>query len=305
MTLHTQVKAGAPNATIHDSCGMKTTVKQKTLSLKPELDEADALAQRFFSNSVSYQHGFVTWQDMVSFAETCGAICVVKKPLSLSGLSMPIGDTWAIIINEGEPPERQRFTLAHEIAHLFMTKEMQRQVWQATPSGPGDTARKTIEGFCDNLAARILMPKPLLSTDLEGKSLAPDLLVNLAWKYGISLRAFSIRAVEMLNGDHHVAKWDKVSDQKGQQHLYRKWRAAARGMKNLMPETTTMRSPVGELFENCVLRSSGSYSGEIVRETKRENLVMQGWLLHRGPSPSVLAVTHRIKLGREPSPVRA
>ena len=284
---------------------MKTRINRETPSLKHQLNEADMLAQRFFSNSVSYERGFVTWQDMVSFAESHGVICVVKKPLSLSGLSMPIGDQWAILIQEGEPPERQRFNLAHEIAHRFMTEDMERQVWQATPPGAGDSARKVIEGFCDDLAARILMPKPLLSNDLEGKDLAPDLLVDLSWKYGVSLRAFSIRAVEMQKGKHHIAKWHRVYDKKGQQHLCREWRAAAHGLRNLMPETTNMRSPVGQLFEKCVLSNAASYSGEIVRESKNENVVMQACLLRRGPSPSVLAVTRRAKPGRETSSLGA
>ncbi len=276
---------------------MKARINEKTASLKCQLNEADALAQRFFSDAVSYQNGFVTWQDMVSFAEAHGVVCVVKKPLSLSALSMPIGDQWAILINEGQPPERQRFSLAHEIAHRFMTEDMQRQIWQATPSGAGDNARKTIEGFCDDLAARILMPDPLLSIDLEGKDLAPDLLVDLAWKYGVSLQAFSIRAVEMQKGQHHVAKWHRVYDQRGQQQLHREWRAAARGLRNLMPKKTTTHSPIGELFRGCLSDGTAAYSGELVLETKKEAVEMRACLVQRGVSPTMLAVTRRSRSG--------
>ena len=281
---------------------MKTRAKDGAPNLKRHLDESAALARRFFGNSMSYERGFITWQDMVSFAEEHGVVCVVKKKLSLSALSMPIGDQWAILIKEGESAERQRFSLAHEIAHLFMTPELQRQIWQATPLGAGDTARKNIEKFCDDLAARILLPEPLLSIDLAGKNLAPDLLVDLAWKYGVSVQAFSIRAVEMQKSGHHVAKWHTVNDQKGRPYLRREWRAAARGLKDLMPETTTMRSPVGQLFERCMRTSAASYSGEILRNTKRENVVMQGSLLRQGTCPAVLAVTRKADTERAAPP---
>ena len=96
---------------------------------------------------------------------------VSKRPLTLAGLSMPIGTERVIIIKQEDGPARQRFTLAHEIAHLFLDEGAKQEVWRRTPTGAGQAANDKFESYCDRLAARILMPRAWLARDLKDKSL--------------------------------------------------------------------------------------------------------------------------------------
>ena len=262
--------------------------------LRQPLDEAEAVVENFFAKTGTLDEEFVTWQDMVRLAEDHGVSRVAKRPLSVAGLSVPIGLQRLILIKKGDAPVRQRFTLAHEIAHLFLDHETTKQVWLRTPVGEGKKAHDALESFCDDLAARILMPRSWLSQELKGKSPMPSLLLKLADKYGVSRQAFCIRAVGILDGAYHVAEWRKEADTRAPQHLRRSWQAAARGLNNLMPTTANTHSPVGELFEGCLARGTAVYSGEIVLAAKRETVEMRACLV-QGSRPTILAVTRRAK----------
>ncbi len=232
---------------------------------------------------------------MVKLAGAHGVNRVAKRPLSVAGLSMPIGTGRAILVNDSDTPVRQRFTLAHEIAHLFLDEETTREVWLRTPRGQNHQAHRTLETFCDDLASRILMPRAWLERDLKGKSPMPSLLLKLADQYGVSRQAFCIRAINFLGGAYHVAEWCKTTDSHSQSSIRRTWQAAARGMSRLMPEETTMHSPVGHLLQECLADHTASYSGELVREHKSESVEMRACLLQKGPHPTMIAVTRRSK----------
>ncbi len=278
---------------------MRTYAKRPTINLTHYLDAAESTIEDFLATTTSPEEGFVTWQDMVSLARFHGVTCVVKRPLSLSGLSVPVGSQWAIIVRKGEPPERQRFTLAHEIAHLFVNEEVKEQVWQKTPIGAIDAARQVFEKFCDDLASRILMPRSMLAKDLIGNELSPSLLVDLAWKYGVSLWAFSIRAVTMQKGAYNVAEWVKATN--SQYPLQRRWRVASRGMGGLMPEVTSLHSPVGSLFNDCLQSDNAEYGGEVISATKAVPVRIQASLLRRNPRAAVLTVAQRLKASQHKS----
>ena len=282
---------------------MLTGVRKGGASLGCLLDQAEETIEAFFAGPREAEGEFVTWHEMVRLAAEYGVCRVVKRPLSVLGLSMPIGSQRAILIKEGEVAERQRFTLAHEIAHLFLNEETTRQVWLRTPRGANAQAHRTLESFCDNLAARILMPKSWLYEDLKDKSPVPGLLLQLADKYGVSGQAFCIRAIGFLHGAYHVAEWRREGRSASESKFRRSWRTAARGMSNLMPETQNVQSPVGLLFGKCVTDGTASYSGELLRESKKETVEMRACLIQKGPSPSILTVTRRAQPRREPPPV--
>ena len=271
----------------------------RSSSLMPGLDIAEATIARFLEESESKQEGFVTWQDMVRLAQGNGVVRVSKRPLNVAGLSMPMGTERVIIIKQEDGPARQRFTLAHEIAHLFLDEDAKQEVWRRTPTGAGQAANDKFESYCDRLAARILMPRAWLVRDLKDKSPMPSLLLQLAEKYRVSRQPLCIRAVELLDGAYHVAEWRRETDQKGIPCLRRKWQAAARGLSRIMPETTTTHSPIGELLGTCLASDMAIYSGDLVRESKREPVEMRACLIQKSPSPSMLVVTRRAKPRRE------
>ena len=250
------------------------------------------------------KNDFITWHDMVELAAGLGVTRVAKTALSVDGLTMPVGSEKTILIKDGVSAVRQRFTLAHEIGHLFLDDKTTRRIWLRTPLGQGEKAHDALESFCDNVAARILMPKPWLIRDLKDKSPMPSLLSGLAKQYGVSLQAFCIRAIEFLGGPYHIVEWGEDNTGNGVRELQMLWPkpATARGLNGLLPRKTTMHSPIGQLFRRCQSNGIASYSGEIVREAKKEHVEMRACSVQRGTNSTMLAVTRRSRLNNDGPP---
>lgn len=84
-------------------------------------------------------------------------------PDKLSGLIKKVDDSYEIHVNGNHPITRQRFTIAHELAHFLLHKDI---------IGDGVTddylyrsnLNNSIEREANQLAADILMPEHLLKT---------------------------------------------------------------------------------------------------------------------------------------------
>ena len=288
-------RVNAPVADAPTDLAVGVAHKSHARYLSHHLKGAEALVEHFLEDTRSQEVGFTTWQDMVRLAQEYGVSRVVQKPLSVAGISMPIDLGKVILINEGDAPARQRFTLAHEVAHLFLDPETTRQVWLRAPDRANDRVHDALESFCDDLAARMLMPRTWVLADLKDQSPMPQLLLQRAYKYGVSSREFCIRAVGLLNGAYHVSEWRNETEPNSGHHLQRVWQVAARGMRQIAPERTGLRSPIGEMFMSCIAEGIGSPAGNVVSRGKNEFLEIRGTIVRRDHKPSMLAVARRAK----------
>lgn len=129
-----------------------------------------------------------------ALAKALGLKVVVSTlPLNISGMLKPDeGGGFVVKINRFEPKERQRFTIAHEIAHYLLHRQL-------IARGVVDSAlyrsklSSRLEAEANRLAADILMPRKLVEHE---KSLAPvgvDVDRYLAQKFEVSLPAMDIR----------------------------------------------------------------------------------------------------------------
>ena len=97
---------------------------------------------------------------------------------------------YQIIINADHPPTRQRFTIAHEIAHFILHQHLiderivDGRVWRRRDLMGG------IEREANQLAADILMPWHLLNAELEDECVPTD---KLAEAFAVSESAMAIR----------------------------------------------------------------------------------------------------------------
>lgn len=90
---------------------------------------------------------------------------------------------------------RRRFTVAHEFGHAFFES-----------TGPGcPRVGEELERICDHFAAALLMPTSAVVPELDVWS--PEIAVDLARRYGVSLSAILLRADEV--GDRHGAILDE------------------------------------------------------------------------------------------------
>lgn len=97
---------------------------------------------------------------------------------------------FAIVVNSHEAPVRQRFTVAHEIAHYVLHRD------QIADGIADDTLYRAVglsnkqEAEANKLAADILMPWHLLNQSMAGQ---PTSAHQLAIQFNVSEVAMSIR----------------------------------------------------------------------------------------------------------------
>lgn len=114
-------------------------------------------------------------------------------PAGISGEIRPIAGTYEIKVNRHESRGRQRFTVAHEIAHFLLHRD---QIGE----GVSDDAlyRSSLsdarEAEANRLAAQILMPREHVR-DAFKNTAGPieERIANLAQLFGVSESAMSIR----------------------------------------------------------------------------------------------------------------
>ncbi len=114
--------------------------------------------------------------------------------------------TGMILIREGDPVVRQRFTEGHELMELLF--DAQADVAQELNLPTWDEARK--EKLCDAGAAELLMPKSLFRSHIKHLGTSMETARSLSRIYHTSLIATLIRMVELTSGDYAVSFWKSL-----------------------------------------------------------------------------------------------
>jgi Zn-dependent peptidase ImmA (M78 family) len=141
--------------------------------------------------------------DVNQVAEALG-LMILYQSLGddVSGLLVTQGDTATICVQESHPAVRQRFTIAHEIAHFYLKHQFEpgEQVhvdegWKISARGPLTALgldRQEIEA--NQFAASLLMPETLVRERLKQIGRPSDVAVSeLARQFKVSEQAMTIR----------------------------------------------------------------------------------------------------------------
>lgn len=137
--------------------------------------------------------------DVFALARTIPKSSILLFPLgeSISGLCIKQPDYSLIAINSGQTYGRQRFTLSHELFHLFFDDQAGTIICPSNASKAND-----IERDADSFASFFLMPRLALKKEIRDGDLSPtrplddELLRNIIeveQKYGISRSALLVR----------------------------------------------------------------------------------------------------------------
>ena len=122
-------------------------------------------------------------------------VVAAALPLNISGMIQPDDDGGFIIkVNRFEPKERQRFTIAHEIAHYLLHRDR-------ISAGVVDSVlyrsklSSRLEAEANKLAADIIMPMRQVQEKIALTPNKPsdDLVSSLAETFKVSKQAMSIR----------------------------------------------------------------------------------------------------------------
>ena len=128
----------------------------------------------------------------------------------VSGMLFRDGERTVIGINANESPRRQRFTIAHEIGHLFLHKD---PIYLDTPAEVfmrrhhSSRAVDPKELQANSFAAELLMPEKMVRAEAEGAQAQmaklaaviseEDLVERLADKFDVSVQAMTFRLAQL------------------------------------------------------------------------------------------------------------
>lgn len=127
----------------------------------------------------------------------------------LSGMIYVKEDKAIIGVNALHHPNRQRFTIAHEIGHLYFHKDeitnavhVDKQFPMLMRNSKSATGIERIEIEANAFAAKLLMPTQFIIDIIEGASIDIDddnFIENIANKFKVSKQAIQFRLGQILN----------------------------------------------------------------------------------------------------------
>jgi len=152
---------------------------------------------------------FAWWRRRI---ESKGILVFVARhvpPEEMSGFTIAADAGPAIVINGADPPARRVFSLLHELAHALLR--------QGGVSSLSSMHAPKIERFCNEVAARTLIPGQELRSHRLARGRAPEGpqttwsaedLKRLAADFGTSVQAAYLRLVdEKLASRDAYARW--------------------------------------------------------------------------------------------------
>lgn len=142
---------------------------------KQLLDMGETLGTRMLGVGVSSQ----VWRAL--------GMSVVERDIgSLSGYCQVVDGQRIVLVNRSEDARRQRFTVAHELAHLLMGN--------VDRAGIG-LGRAREERLCNEFARTLLVPPQPLCELMRGRAYDIDSVLAICTRFGVSLSlAVSIAA---------------------------------------------------------------------------------------------------------------
>lgn len=126
------------------------------------------------------------------------SIKVSSLGTGISGQISREEEGYVVRVNRNEARERQRFTIAHELAHYLL----HRKVIDSSPNGITDTvlyrsgAPMQIEYEANRLASQVVMPMELVEKELRevfGGIITEATIESLANRFEVSKAAMEIR----------------------------------------------------------------------------------------------------------------
>src|ERR1051325_6887290 len=155
----------------------------------------DELQARSRARSFLAELGRILTADVEVYARAVNArIRYETLEAGESGFTIPKGVGYVITVNGSESPERQRFTICHELAHIIL----------GVPSSHGElppwsyAKRDPNEIWCDVFASELLMPYELFEPKIPGGDPSVEVIEGLAKAFGASFPATASRYASLV-----------------------------------------------------------------------------------------------------------
>lgn len=111
----------------------------------------------------------------------------------------PKGHCWKIGYSSiGRSPERIRFTIAHELGHYLLHRQIKAKFeCSELDMHDWDSVAHAMESEADVFASYLLMPLDDFRTQVQSNPVSIDLLKHCADRYGVSLMAAALKWIEI------------------------------------------------------------------------------------------------------------
>ncbi|PRH09170.1 hypothetical protein C6T60_05935 [Burkholderia multivorans] len=118
-------------------------------------------------------------------------------------------EVWGIAYNGKTRPERQRFTIAHELGH-FILHRGQKQSFHCDKQSvhTGIATLRDIERDADDFASNLLMPGDLLRDWISNQRIDLHVLSAIAKRFQVSFEALCIRFIKFTTQRAILVYWD-------------------------------------------------------------------------------------------------
>ncbi|MFN3963784.1 MAG: ImmA/IrrE family metallo-endopeptidase [Silanimonas lenta] len=118
-------------------------------------------------------------------------------------------EVWGIAYNGTVGPERQRFTIAHELGH-FILHRGQQQSFNCDKESvhSGHETMRLIEREADDFASNLLMPGDRLREWISNRRIDLHVLSGIAKRFQVSFEALCIRFIKYTEQRAILVYWD-------------------------------------------------------------------------------------------------
>lgn len=114
---------------------------------------------------------------------------------AVSGSLFEENKKWIIAINKKHAPQRQKFTMAHELGHYLMHRDDGVQFQDIVFFRTSESKSNSIEYAANEFAANLLMPEEEMRNFIDNENVKK--LSDLANIFGVSANAVSYRVQKL------------------------------------------------------------------------------------------------------------
>lgn len=134
--------------------------------------------------------------DLDGIAQNKNAEVVYRQLDGCEARLVACGDRAIISINRGSPEGRQRFSLAHELAHWICDRHTGSFLCAQEDIGPQSVAAKSTEAQANGYASQLILPSYLVDPWAKDKTVSLEVADALAADFRTSLTAAVIKLVK-------------------------------------------------------------------------------------------------------------
>ena len=130
--------------------------------------------------------------DLVAIANDKGAEVKFRPLGGCEARLVARGDSAIISVSSTSSQGRQRFSLAHELAHWICDRDRGVFLCAKEDIGPQNSEAKSVEGHANNYASQLILPTYLVDPWLKGRRANLDVANQLSKEFSCSLTAAAI-----------------------------------------------------------------------------------------------------------------